>query len=221
MNEQNFDLLNGWHHTAKEERLRVVMLYEDLAMGRQAKGLFGKVEDEFEDAKGFDYHLWRVDALRAPDFFVITVSEAANADMVVVAVHAPALSSDLWKWLDVWVGEAREDTALVVLFDRRYGWQHAVNVKRQLEELIGSRRITIFVESVETGELSPRATDAREVGRGNELVAIGELLPQATDAREEGALEKILPLAQVYAGTTNDAPKTFSTSSWSRWGINE
>ena len=28
-----------------------------------------------------------------------------------VAVQLPALSKEVWKWLDIWVGEAREDTA--------------------------------------------------------------------------------------------------------------
>ena len=51
-----------------------VVLCEDGAMGREARKLFDRVQDEFNETVGFDFHHWHLEALDAPDTWVTTGS---------------------------------------------------------------------------------------------------------------------------------------------------
>jgi hypothetical protein len=116
-------------------------------------------------------------------------------------MRAPVLSPQLLNWLEMWVSEVTEDTALVVMFDSDYRWERGATLKEQLHELVGFKCITIFVEPVKVDGFGQQALNAKE---GN-------------NRRENEDKKEILRFAPVHAGST----ESFSAGQWGRWGINE
>ncbi len=176
------------------------MVYEDIAIAKRGRGVFERVEGALDEVTGFEFGMWRLEALSNPDFCMSIISEAVNADVVVLAMHTPAFTRTLWKWLEIWAEDISDETALVVLFDNRHQWEHFEDFKGQLHELIGLRRISLFVEPMEVNELSPPMFDAK---------------------KEESLRDAVQVISAHTASTIDSFNTTVPMLDWSRGGINE
>lgn len=136
-------------------RMQVVMLYEDVGMGKVGRGLLESIQAQLEEVAGFDYGLWRLDALELSSFNTHIAVEAAEADLVVLSLRLPVLSHNLRTWLEGWLAQCNADAALVVLYDGGYRWEQAATIKRQLEDMGGAYRVTVFIEPVTVDEMAP------------------------------------------------------------------
>lgn len=98
--------------------LRVVILYEDFAMGCQARQMLESLRAQWGRGHSLALEIWRLDVLSEPDLGRAAARDAVNADLVVVACRRDHEIAELVKaWFDTWTGLRRERAALVLLFD--------------------------------------------------------------------------------------------------------
>ncbi len=100
-------------------RLNAVLVYEDFLTGLQARRALERVVNQLQLSAAFDVKLWRMDLLQEPALLELTVSQAAEADIVLLALKGwGERLGTLSLWFNQWL-ECRGSgpCALAVLVD--------------------------------------------------------------------------------------------------------
>ncbi len=115
-----FDFLSAFVRRNKFmalDSIAAVILYDETASGFRAKDLCDRLALGLAGDVELRVNVWRTDVLKNPIEATLALSEAAAADLVVLALRSTTLVSTLVRqWLEDW-GAAQhvEEAALVVL----------------------------------------------------------------------------------------------------------
>jgi hypothetical protein len=99
----------------------VVVIYDDSASGRRAKHFYDRAIQELADECDFSFELWSFEVLALPKIGNSVARVAAEADFVILSMHASAqLSVQTRDWLEKWLKLITDHKpALIALLDRR------------------------------------------------------------------------------------------------------
>jgi len=138
----------GCGDRALASALKVLLLYEDLTTGLQARQLLEGIASRLDLEADLDLRLWRFDLLREPALLERAVSEAAEADVVVLSAHG---SGDLPPAVRLWLGQwlARKGDrplALAVVLDPDMEREPApTRLLESLRGLSGTAGVEVFL----------------------------------------------------------------------------
>ena len=97
--------------------INVVILFEDIAAGKRAKKIYDCLVLHLKDFE-FDYEVWKFDILENAKLQELAASDAAAADIIIIAMHGDTeFPAHIKAWFDLWVGQNGNPMALVVLYD--------------------------------------------------------------------------------------------------------
>jgi len=102
--------------------LNVVMAYEEATTPERAKEAWDHFVCTLKGHYGPGLRLWKFDLLRTPELRDAAATEAARADMILIATRgAGELPAEVKAWIDTWLAQKREvqddRSTLAVLFD--------------------------------------------------------------------------------------------------------
>jgi hypothetical protein len=97
--------------------LKAVIIYDDFDAATHATMLLERVALRAGEPIKWDIKPWRCDVLKQPDLAALTVAVAANADLIVLALHrVPVPPVGLLNWLNDWAAHRRiKDAAVLML----------------------------------------------------------------------------------------------------------
>jgi hypothetical protein len=99
-----------------EITLKAVVIYDDLDLAARATTLLERVALHAEDAMKWDVKSWRFNILKQPTLAGITISVAADADLIVFALHESDFApEELLDWLTNWANHRQIPDAAVML----------------------------------------------------------------------------------------------------------
>lgn len=98
---------------------KVVIAYDDVAMGVRAKHVFDSVARTMEPDCTPVLNIWKFSMLQMPELADSAVIEAAAANMIILALHEDnGVPQEARTWIENWLAlRARAEGALVLLFD--------------------------------------------------------------------------------------------------------
>lgn len=105
----------------------VVVAYEDFQTGTNAKRTYDYLVAHLEDECTFENQMWKFDVLGLPKLYEIAVSDASNADLVIVSSRGGDLPSAVKAWLETWSLQPGRAIALVSLCEASYELAHVAN----------------------------------------------------------------------------------------------
>jgi hypothetical protein len=97
--------------------LKAVIIYDDFDAAAQAAVLLERVARRAGEAIKWDIKPWQRDVLKQPTLAALTIAVAANADLIMLALHRTHFPpAGLLDWLKTWAEHRRiEDAAVLVL----------------------------------------------------------------------------------------------------------
>jgi hypothetical protein len=105
--------------TEELDQLRVLLAYEDLAIGQRARDTFKRIARRVGAHVDDEVPMWSLDNLCLPHFHDVAVEQAERAEIVIIAWRSRLDFSPEFKlWLERWTRRRRVDFgALILLFD--------------------------------------------------------------------------------------------------------
>lgn len=105
--------------TGQDQRLQVVLVYEDLSTGLRAKQILAALISQFPFEIDFDLELLRIQLLKDLTLFEQAVHRAAKADIVFFSAHGSSeLPATLTLWFQRWLAaKGKRTSALAVSLD--------------------------------------------------------------------------------------------------------
>lgn len=103
-----------------DNALNIMLVYEDFATGMDAMRTLSRFIQRTGLLHEFStQNVWRFETLAAPALMNIAATEAANAEMIIVAAHGPGhLPVAVMHWIELWLGQRKPSpAALVALLD--------------------------------------------------------------------------------------------------------
>src|SRR5216684_460338 len=97
--------------------LNVVIVYEDLDTGKQAKKTFDLLAQNLGSACHLTNQMWKFDVLTISKLREIALKNAAQADIVMISCHGNDLPDHVKTWIEAALAESCNVLALVALFD--------------------------------------------------------------------------------------------------------
>jgi hypothetical protein len=101
-------------------KFNVVIIYEDIAVGKRAKRFYDRVIRELVHECNFRLKLWNFQVLGIPEIRSSAVKAAAQADFVILSMYRKAqLSAQTRDWIERWLWLITDNkSALVALLDK-------------------------------------------------------------------------------------------------------
>src|SRR5262245_17641131 len=101
------------------KRVAAVAAYEDSHTDARVHEFCQNLERYLGEKCQVSKQMWLINELRMPQLRAIAASEAAAADLVIVAIHhAQSLPVEVKEWIDLWVGQKhRRHGVLLALLD--------------------------------------------------------------------------------------------------------
>jgi hypothetical protein len=102
--------------------LNAVMAYEETSTPERAKEAWSHLVCTLKGRYGPELPLWKFDVLRTPELRDVAATDAARADMILIATRGGGeLPAEVKTWIEVWIAQKREaqdeQSTLAVLFD--------------------------------------------------------------------------------------------------------
>ena len=152
--------LNGTLNSSAEDaadqgahRLKVLVMYEDLATRQRAKSLLGRLSAQFGTYVTLSQKLYRLDLLYLDSLREQAALEGASADVIVLSVsRKTTLSLADREWTTRWLDQKGDRPCLFCLllgpeWDGR-GSENTLMV--EVENLISTRGVLFFCGTIET-----------------------------------------------------------------------
>ena len=96
----------------------VVIVYEDLETGKQAKRTFDFLAEQLKGDCAFSNQMWKFDVLNIPKLREMAAKDAAAADIVIVSCRPRnELAPEVKAWIELWLAEQNGAIALVALLE--------------------------------------------------------------------------------------------------------
>jgi len=97
--------------------MKAVIIYEDAALAAEVNARLERSAYQTDTAMEWSVKPWRMDLLKGSPAMGEALAEAADADLIVLAVRpGEALPSWLSAWLERWAGSRRVQDAALALF---------------------------------------------------------------------------------------------------------
>jgi hypothetical protein len=104
--------------------LKAVIIYDDFDAAAHATALLERVALRTGESIKWDIKPWRCDVLKQPDLAALTIAVAANADLIVLALHRVHVPpAGLLNWLKDWTEHRRIKDAAVLMLQADTGHQ--------------------------------------------------------------------------------------------------
>jgi hypothetical protein len=105
-----------------KQTLNAVMAYEETSTAERAKEMCDHLACTLKGHYGSGLRLWKFDLLRIPELRDVAATDAAGADMILIATHGDGeLPTEVKAWIDGWLVEKRKmyerQSTLAALFD--------------------------------------------------------------------------------------------------------
>ena len=104
------------------KKLAAVAAYEDSQTDARVNEFCRSLQLYLGEGCPLSKQLWLVNELRMPQLRAIAATEAAAADLVILAIHhTQALPTEVRQWIDLWIHEKRKRPVIVLaLLDPSY-----------------------------------------------------------------------------------------------------
>jgi hypothetical protein len=124
--------------------LKSVMVYDDFNFAAHAAAMLEWVAGQADQNLKWDVKPWRLDLLRQLSLTELAEAEAADADLVVLALTEPqSPSDDLLNWLEHWAARREiEDAAVMLLYPVRDA--APAPLAERLQQFAGARGLTFM-----------------------------------------------------------------------------
>jgi hypothetical protein len=134
--------------------IQVVIAFEDLAAGKRAKQVYDYLTHRLTDFE-FDHEVWKFSALECPRLLEAAARQAAAADIVMLSLHGhKEIPQTVKDWIEAWLGENGNPTALVVLFDRdNQNFQEMSKTRLYLEDVARRGKLDLFMQPQKSVEV--------------------------------------------------------------------
>jgi hypothetical protein len=148
-------------------KFNVVLAYEEIVGGMEAKQFFGALAVTHQTLFQFRCQIWKFEVLGIPQLFEAAVRDASRADMIVIAKRKPQFSGEVKRWMQISLASrgARSHRLVVLLSGkatRRGGESEACASARQLVKGSGA---SVLCKEIEWGITAPEfageVTEAR------------------------------------------------------------
>jgi hypothetical protein len=97
---------------------KVVIAYEDLSTGRQAKEACNFVAENLSHKWQVTSQMWKFELLANRELREMAAEDAAMADLIIVSCHGEReLPAGVGAWIELWAGQKGGAVALVAVLD--------------------------------------------------------------------------------------------------------
>jgi hypothetical protein len=137
----------------KSRRITAVAAYEDSCTDTRVSEFCNSLSTQLGPRCKLVKQMWMLSELRVPQLRTIAATEAAAADLVIIAVHhSESLPDELQSWIELWVGQkGRQPELLLALFDPVYTGVSA-SLRTYLEGVARKGRMEFVVQAEERPE---------------------------------------------------------------------
>jgi hypothetical protein len=134
----------------KSHRLTAVAAYEDSCTDTRVSEFCRSLSRHLGPRCEVVKQMWMLSELRVPRLRAIAATEAATADLVIIAVHhSESLPVELQSWIDLWVSKkGRQPELLLALFDPVYSGVSA-SLRAYLEGVARRGNMEFLVQAEE------------------------------------------------------------------------
>ena len=163
--------------------LKAVIIYDEFDSAACATALLERVALNAGEAIKWDIKPWRCDVLQQPTLAALTIAVAANADLIVLALHRTHFPpAGLLDWLKNWAQHRRIEDAAVLTLHADTG-SHPSNawngikafVERQHLTFLGSHKVSTHKNS--ESPFFHRLHQHKRLTAPSPLPSMGERLP--------------------------------------------
>ena len=131
-----------------DSSVKVVIAYDNLDIAKRAEAVYDRLARRLGQAFEFQQRLWRFDVLEEDSLRDQAVRDAAEADIVIVAMKEDAdMPEAVRHWLESLLSRSTGATALVALLDRP-----DAAVQPYLEDVARRGGMDFFAHSAETSK---------------------------------------------------------------------
>lgn len=157
--EWSGDQLRNRVHAAADHPLKALILYQDVPTREWAFGLWERVASNLEEEEGLQVRSWRISELAEPEALTEASSEAAVADVIVVATRDEGeVPAELAAWGEGWLlHRAKRPGSLVALIGvaeegemsggETRGYLAGIAKAAGLDHMVRVRRFGVVTES--------------------------------------------------------------------------
>lgn len=133
---------------SKSHRLTAVAACEDAATETRVNNFCLSLSRHLGQSCALSQQVWLVSELRANQLRTLAAEEAADADLVMVAVHhAGTMPPEVAAWLDLWLQRKHSRPAvLIALFDPVYRGISST-IQTQLQEIARKAKAEFLVHT--------------------------------------------------------------------------
>jgi hypothetical protein len=134
-------------------RVAAVAAYEDSHTDARVQEFCRNLQRHLGEKCEVNKQMWLINELRLPQLRAIAASEAAAADLVIVAIHhAPSLPAEVREWIDLWAGLKRRHPIVVLgLLDPAYRGDSAC-LKSYLQQASGKGKVEFLAYAEEMAD---------------------------------------------------------------------
>ncbi len=130
----------------ENQPVRVTILYENLAAGKQAKRTYNYLVESLQGICEFTSQLWKFNLVEDPSLRSLIAQDAADADIVIVASQGEnELPQAVREWFDLWLQANDHPIGLVALFTHP---DRAAEIRDYLEEVAHAGGVDFFAQPV-------------------------------------------------------------------------
>lgn len=139
----------GGRELEETPAFNVVIAYEDLDTGRQAKRTYDFLVENLGRDCEFISQMWKFEVLAVAKLREMARLDAVKADIIIVSCHGSnALPDHVKEWIETWAVEQSEAMALVALFESGSEEQDQFRATRDYLMGIANRgKMGFFVQS--------------------------------------------------------------------------
>jgi hypothetical protein len=126
-----------------DSSVKVVIAYDSLDVARRAEAVYDRLARRLQQTFEFQQRLWRFDVLEEESLRAQAVRDAADADIVIVAMKDDKeVPKAVQSWLESLLGHLNGTAALVALLDRP-----GASVQPYLEDVARRGGMDFFAQS--------------------------------------------------------------------------
>ena len=161
----NDSLLRDDSSTEPDVNLKVLIAYERSEDGLGALRLYQRLVRKFDQEIGFDVEFRRFEVLGVPYIRERAVSEAVEADLVIIAVDGRfGLSAEFQGWIDLWIEKkVGQDCALVLLSRHSFECENNVTSVHSYLRSVAVRGDMAFIADTDEHSAAAKFSALNEV----------------------------------------------------------
>src|SRR5688572_10774023 len=153
-----------------DSSVKVVIAYDNLDVAKRAEAVYDRLAQRLQQTFEFQQRLWRFDVLEEESLRAQAVRDAADADIVIVAMKDDKeVPEAVRSWLESLLGRLSGAAALVALLDRP-----GASVQPYLEDVARRGGMDFFAQSGKASK-PRRPRKARVVRLGGSAPSVNSL----------------------------------------------